>query len=61
MKLQQICTWGWDLGGGVVLGDTRCEKLAVTPWPYGHLCEEHQMEVRLRMLLLPLQLELEED
>jgi hypothetical protein len=55
MRLQQICTWGWDQGG-VVLGETRCEELAVSPWPYGWLCEQHQMEVRLRLVLLPLQL-----
>jgi hypothetical protein len=54
--------WGWFIPGragepAVILGadDPPCANVAETPSPYGRLCDEHVMELRLRLVLLPLQ------
>lgn len=50
------CTWGRPMDGVILgAGDPPCDSVASAASPYGGLCEEHAMEMRLRLVLLPLQ------
>jgi hypothetical protein len=58
----ELCMWGWFIPGRagepVVIigaGEPPCANMAETPSPYGRLCDDHVMELRLRIVLLPLQ------
>jgi hypothetical protein len=63
-----LCQWGWFIPGRagdpfivIGAGDPPCANMAEAPSPYGWLCEEHVMELRLRLILLPSQIGADDD